>query len=337
VPLDEEETITVVAGAGNNVTRFTGKVRRFRPSAFPKGIEIVCAGTLAYAAEWVPPEDINFDEVWPAGATDQELVRWALDQVPGISYSSGNIDGTGITLGTEPLALNDFDWKGTTNPYQVANNWTSGTSAWAYIQQFDRATLYRTYQTRDGTIRRVRMIGHPDSTEDFTLANGDILEGASSGRDTERTRNFVVVLGHDYGDGHGPVYGTAAGNNHFQGDAAADPSLAHVELFQSPLIESGLDGIDDDWDGRDGLRADDLAELILPDVNKEFVEASIPSWRDDTHGPGMTCLLDCLDRLRVGEKMWVARYAWEVGPNGWIATYGMTGGGLPQTNPAPPV
>src|SRR5262252_4160334 len=86
VPLDEEEVITVVAGAGNNVTRFTGKVRHFRPSAFPKGIEIVCAGTLAYAAEWVPPEDINFDEVWPSGATDQELVQWALDKVPGITY-----------------------------------------------------------------------------------------------------------------------------------------------------------------------------------------------------------------------------------------------------------
>jgi len=333
---NEEDDITVVAGAGNNVVRFTGKVRRFRPSGFPKSIEMVCSGTLAYAAEWVPPEDILFDDIWPSGATDQQLVQWVLDQVPGIGYDASNIAGTGTVIGTEPLALTAFDWKGSTDPYQVANNYTSGTSAWAYIQQIDRATLYRTYQARDGTIYRVQMIGHPDNTADFTLGPQDMLDGASGSRDTERTRNFVVVLGHDYGDGHGPIYGTAAGSNDFQGDAN-NPSQRHTELFQSPLIESGLDGIDDAWDGRDGLRADDIAAMILPDVNKEFVEASIPSWRDDTHGPGMTCLLDALDRLAIGEPMWVARHAWEVGDNGWMATYGLTGGGLQQTNPAPPV
>jgi len=49
-------------------------------------------------------------------------------------------------------------------------------------------------------------------------------------------------------------------------------------------------------------------------------------------------LVNCFDRLRIGpEKMWVARHAWEVGDNGWVATYGLTGGGLPQDYEPPPV
>src|SRR5437016_11970059 len=51
---NEEDTLTVVAGAGNNVTRFTGKVRQFKSTAFPKGIELVGMGSLAYAADWAP-------------------------------------------------------------------------------------------------------------------------------------------------------------------------------------------------------------------------------------------------------------------------------------------
>ncbi|HKE95940.1 MAG TPA: hypothetical protein VKB34_16650, partial [Povalibacter sp.] len=209
VPLDEEETITVVAGAGNNVTRFTGRVRRFRPSAFPRAIEIVATGTLAYANEWAPKEDIRFgfDFFGDSGATDEELIQYALDQVPGVSYSSGNIDGTGTTLAVEPGVWAAFDWK-------------AGTTAWSYIQNVDRATLFRTYQTRDGTIRRVQMIGHPDSTEDFTLANEDILEGASGDRNTEQTRNCVEVKGHDYGTGTDITLGSATGTNSFQGDGS---------------------------------------------------------------------------------------------------------------------
>jgi hypothetical protein len=311
---NEEDTLTVVAGAGNNVTRFTGRVRRFRPSGFPKSIEMVAMGTLAYAAEWAQPEDIEFEEVFPSGATDEELVRWALDYVPGITYTSGNIAGTGTTFGTEAPEV---------------FNWRAGVSAWSYIQQLDRATLYRTYQTRDGTIRRVRMIGHPDETEDFTLTNDDVLDGATGNRDTERTRNNVRVVGHDYGDGAGPVLATATGT-----PIPGTPD--RWEDFSSDLIE---DGNDEDGTplGYGGLDAQDLADQIILDVNKEFVEASVPSWRDDTHGPGLTCLLDTLDRLAIGEPMWVARHAWEVGDNGWMVTYGLTGGGLPQDYVPPPV
>ena len=318
---NEEDTLTVVAGAGNNVTRFTGRVRRFRPSGFPKSIEMVASGTLAYAAEWSPSEDLLFDEQWPSGATDQQLIAWALGFVPGVSYSGVNIGGTGVVLGTEAPEI--LDWK-------------AGTSAWSYVQALDRATLYRTYQTRDGTIYRVRMIGHPDNTPDFTLTNDDVLDGASGNRDTERTRNYVRVVGHDYGDGLGPVTAELPDSNDFQLDGS-NPATRHVEEFASDLIESGIDPDDGTWDGNAGLRADDIAALVIGDVNKEFVEASVPSWRDDTHGPGLTCLLDCLDRLAIGEPMWVVRHAWEVGDDGWTATYGMTGGGLPQDYTPPPV
>lgn len=318
---NEEDTLEVTAGAGNNVVRFTGRVRRFRSSVYPKGIEMVSVGTLAYANEWAPDEDILFEDEFPDGATDEDLVQWALDHVTNVVYSGGNIDGTGITLGTE--APEAFDWK-------------KGITAWQYIQELDRATLYRTYQTRDGTIRRVQMLGHPhDGTEDFTLAEEDVLNGSTGQRDTEQTRNAAVVTGHDYGDGGGPVLGFAGGSNSFQGDGA-DPDFRHPEVFHSDLIE---DGNDEDGSalGMGGIDAQDIADAIINDVNKEFVAADILSWRDDTHGPGLTCLLDMLDRLAIGETMWVQSYGWEVGDNGWQANYRMTGGGVELTYTPPDV
>lgn len=319
---NEEDELTVEAGAGtNNVLRFTGRVRRFRSSAFPRSIEMVATGTLAYAAEWAPAEDILFEDEFPEGVTDDELVPWVLEHVPGVSYDTSGVQGTGVTLGLE--APEAFDWQ-------------AGVTAWSYIQALDRATLYRTYQTRDGAVHRVRMIGHPDNSIDFMLTDGDILDGATGSRDTERTRNFVRVLGYDYGRGEGPVQAELAAENDFQGPGD-DPATRHVEEFRSSLIESGVDPDTGDWDENPGLRADEIAAQILPDVNKEFVEASVPSWRDEVHGPGMTILLDALTRLAIGEPMWVVRYAWEVGDDGWRVTYGMIGGGLPQDNPNPPV
>jgi hypothetical protein len=321
--IDEENDLTVVAGAGNNQTRFTGRVRRFRSSGFPKGIEMVAMGTLAYAAEWAPDADLSFeDDLFSiAGATDQEIIMQCLDLVPQLgsgSYTSGEIDGTSIVLGTE--APEAFDWK-------------AGTSAWARIQSVDRATLYRTYQTRDGSIKRVRMIGHPDTANDFTLAPEDVLDGATGSRNTEQTRNAVIVRGHDYGDGFGPVLGTEYGS--LFGYDGSDPDERFPEIFTSDLIEDGNDDTGTPL-GYGGLDAQDIAEDLLPDVLKEFVDAEVPSWRDDTHGPGLTCLLNCLDRLSIGEPMWVKGYAWEVG-DGWRSTYSLSGGGTPQGQTPPEV
>jgi hypothetical protein len=142
------------------------------------------------------------------------------------------------------------------------------------------------------------------------------------------------VRGHDYGDGLGPVLGQAYGANDFQGDGAT-AATRHPESFSSDLIE---DGNDDGGTplGNGGIDAQDIADAILNDVNKEFVEAQIRSWRDDTHGPGLTCLLDTLDRLAIGEKMWVQGYGWEI-DDGWTTTYTLSGGGLEQPYDPPPV
>lgn len=315
---NEEDAITVVAGAGNNATRFTGRVRRFRTSAFPKGIELLAMGTLAYAAEWSPDEDILFEDEFPTGATDEELVEWVLDQVPGVSYSGSNIGGTGTTLGTEA---------------PEAFNWRKGVSAWAYIQALDRATQYRTYQKQNGDIFRVQMIGHPSSSATtFTLEDEDILEGSTGSRNTEQTRNAVRVTGHDYG-----VAGSALG---FDSGAFGDldgtgPNEWRLEEFSSDLIE---DGNDEDGDplGLGGLNAQTIAEAILNDVLKEFVDADILSWRDDTHGPGQTCLLDTANRLAINEKMWVRGYGWEISDR-WQSHYVLSGGGDEQAYSPPGV
>jgi hypothetical protein len=318
---NEEDGIQVVAGAGTDVIRFQGRVRRFQPSAFPKAIEIVAKGELAYANEWSPAEDIEFEEFFPGGAADADLVMWALSKVPGVTFVPGDIAGSGKTLGLE--VPEQFDWP-------------AGRTAWSYIRALDRASLYRTYQDHVGAIRRVKMIGYPNSTPDFTLGPADMLDGASGTRDTEQTKNYVVVEGWDYQGDTGPALGIAFGANDFQGPGD-DPATRHAEMFQSNLIE---DGNDEDGValGFNGLNAQELADEIILDVNKEFVEAQIPSWRDDLHGPGMTVLLEgTQSRLAVEGPMWVAAYAWEVGDNGWTCDYQLTGGGLPVGYEAPRV
>ena len=317
---NEEDAITVVAGAGNNVTRFTGRVRRFRANSFPKAIELVAMGTLAYAAEWAPDETLPFDTEFPTGATDQVIVQWVLDQVPGVSYTAGNIGGTGITLGLS--APEAFDWR-------------AGVTAWQYIQALDRATLYRTYQKQNGDIFRVSLIGHPSgSVTTFTLDADDLLEGSTGSRDTERTRNAVRVTGHDYGTADGPVLGFDSGA--FGDLDGTGPTEWKLEEFNSPLIEDGNDP-DGAPLGLDGLNAQTIAETIIDDVLKEFVDAEILSWRDDTHGPGQTCLLDTLSRLAINEKMWVQGYAWEISDNGWQVRYTLSGGGIEPTYTPPGV
>jgi hypothetical protein len=312
---NEEDDINVVAGLSNVETRFVGKVRRFRPIAFPKSIEMLAMGTLAYAAEWAPDEDIEFDVEFPDGATDQAIVQWALDHVPNIVYTAGNIGGTGITLGlSAPEAF----------------YWAAGTSAWSYIQQLDRATLYRTYQTHDGTIYRVQMIGHPNETPSFTMTDGDVLDGSTASRNTEQTRNNVRVTGHDYGNFAGPVLGIATA-----GPIPGTPD--RWEHFSSDMIE---DGNDEDGEPAEetGLNAQTIADAVLNDVNKEFVEASLRTWRDDLHGPGQTVLLEGTQpRLALEGPFWVQDYAWEFSTQGWVATFGLTGGGLPQDYTEPPI
>lgn len=307
---NEDDTLAVVAGAGNNATRFTGVVRRFRTSVFPKSIELVATGTLAYADEFSPNEDIDFFDAFPSGTTDQAIVRWVLDHVPGVSYTSGNIAGTGITLGAS--APDAFDWR-------------AGTTAWAYIQELDRATQYRTYQDRSGVIRRVQMIGHPSGSAAFTLAPEDVLDGSTGSRDTEKTKNASIVLGYDYGGTDNRATGQTFGS--FRGLDGSDPAEQRADVFRSDLIEDGNDALGDPLVGKSGLNAQDIADSIIDDVLKEFVEASVNSWRDDTHEPGATMLLDMLARMAIGENLWVQRYEWEVGDNGWQSHYGLTGGG----------
>ena len=307
----QEAPLVVTAGAGNNVVRFTGVVRRYRPNAFPKSVEIIAQGNLVYADEWAPSEDIIFEDEFPRGAHDEAIVAWALDHVPNITYDSANLDGWGAIMGAE--APDAFTWR-------------AGQSAWNYIKQIDRASLFRTFQAADGTIRRALMVGHPNETPDFTISPEHILDGATLTRDTQRTRNYVKVLGYQY-DQFSQVQGEAWGSNPIQGpgDVAA---TRHAEEFSSNLIELGVDE-DGGAIGTYGVDAQLVATWVLSDVNKAFVEASIPTWLDGTHEPGMTVFLAAADRLLANEPLWLARYDWEVGDNsGWTATYGLTGGGL---------
>lgn len=320
---NEEDELTVSAGAGTNLTRFVGVVRTFRTSAFPRSVELLGMGTLAYADEWAPDEDIVFETIFPDGGLDVDVIQWALSLVKipagvaGYAYAP-TFQGRPQLLGTQGGAPKAFDWK-------------AGTPAWRYVEQIDRATLFRTWQRFDGLLERSKMLGRPGGTPTLTLDPSTMYDGARGERDTTRTRNFVRVLGYDHAERTGPVSNGDGtwGANDFQG-GGDDPATRHPEVFTSDLIESGLDFVAGAWvwDGMPGLRADELAAEIILDVNKEFVEASVPSYVDGRYAPGETVLLDALERLHIGEPMWLRGYGWEIGDGGFRSSFELQGGGI---------
>jgi hypothetical protein len=353
-----DDNIVITMGAGiNNVVRFNGLFRRFDYTLSPRLVGLVCFGHLVRARDYEnndegagSPGGLDIDDLLGATTgTDQAIVKAVLDRVPNLTYTAGNIGGTGVTLGAQVTSLSPspFLWRNGANPSIKVYTGGKGETALEYIQRIDAmsavytnstsaAGFYRLYEQVGGTIRRALLGSRPRSSADFTFTEGVDITVGNSSREYPLA-NRVYVQGYDYGAAGGPV--TNLLSSTIQSSNPFMPSgEKHTYTFSSPLIERGLDA-----DSGGGMSAETVANALMLDVNRETVRCMATTPRDDLVGPGSTVLIQAAggvpDRLGIGENLWVIHGDIVVGEDGRFSQQlQCLGGGLPDAyTSAPPI
>lgn len=305
-PWGHGDELTITMGNGiNNVLRFTGTI--FQGDYLNSGPSrtLVARGPLYRVQKFrnQEPKGLGLLDLTQGPATDEAIVRAVLDRV-GVSYSSGNIGGTGILRGT--LAAEAYRWR-------------YGESALDYIQRLAKASLgYRLIESIGGDIYRVQVYGRPSGAADYFFTEGiDIFEGVHTQRSTFERYQAVRVTGFDYGDGLGPV-------------AYAVPespgSGTDVYTFSSEMIEKTL--IDGDPKGDDGVSCEAVVDYLFGEVDRETVKvSSLSTPRDEVIGPGNTLNVNSALTGVEGEGLWVLGVTNEVDDVNYTQTFELIGGG----------
>lgn len=314
-------------GGDGNVLRFTGLLKQYDRTLFPRSITLVARGPLSRAGEYrnqysattvaalqsagIPGLTVT-ELMAGTTATDQALVAAALQRVPNLDVDAGNIDGTGTDLGGLP-------------PNALC--WAYQETALAFIQKIDAASQgFRTFESIRGVIFRVQISGWPGSgPAEFTFTEGvDIFDGRST-RTIMELKNCARVDGYDFGIGAGIITFSAPGANDIQGESSDNPQEIQFSTSLAGHINSGP-GI--------GFACEDIADYLLAEWNRELVRVTLTTPLDYIIGPGQTHLVQGdgdgnPGRLAVAEALWVQRVDITVSDNGEFSqsiTY--IGGGL---------
>lgn len=293
----DDITITLGGGSsGGNRTRFpAGKVLQVDFLNTGPNVEVVARGPL-YAVQRYRNNFANgltLTDLTGGPATDQAIARAVLDVV-GVSYSSGNIGGTGIVRGRSAM---------------VAYTWRKGEGALEYLQRLSKASLgYKMVETIGGDIFRTQVLGTPSGSADFTFTEGiDIFEGAHTQIETFDTWTAWSVGGFDYGDGLGAV-------------SFSNPStIGNGDIpyaYSSEMIESNTNS-----DPRGGISAETVLGYIQGESNHAITKVSgLVTPRDDLFGPGQ---IHQITSARLGlnaKKLWVLSVTAETDENWFTQT-----------------
>lgn len=354
------DPVVLTMGAGNNVARFKGLVRKLGYSLFPRGVAIQCVGYLTLVHEFQNTDGtpdiggLSLEALTgTATPTDQAVVLAVLART-GISSAlyTGNIGGTGVTWGSRSVLQNyHYVWRAGMMPganVVVSGYGGVGQSALDYIQLWDKvsavyvnatspAGFYRTYETVNGIFRSL-IGGRPRSTQDFTFSEGVDIEAAGQGTREFPIANAVYVTGADFGiTGANPVRNVDGSTFVGQSSNPFQPSTRPVSYeFSSPFIEWALES-----DGGIGMNCERVGNALLLDMNRETVTVRFRTPRDVLVTPGMTILVQGPggqpDRLGIGEPLWVDEVTVSIDESGSFSQdITGTGGGTPDAyTPAP--
>lgn len=350
-----DQTLTLTMGAGLNLIRFTqGPLRGYSDALWPRAEGLVFQGRLIRAAEFQNRDDplrvggLTLNDLLgaPTG-TDQTIVRAVLTRA-GVTFTAGNINGTGATFGTRATAAM-FLWRAGTSTNPLIPLAAAGQTALSYAQDWDKASavytsptapvgFYRLYETVNG-IRRALIGGRPRSVPDLTFNEGvDINERARSERDYP-IANAAFVTGFDPGLGIGTVK-NVDGSGNFLGQSSNpfQPSSRPVTKdYGSPFIEWNNEA-----EAGVGMNCERVGNALLADWNRETVTAHLRTPREELIQPGMTILVQGPGgqpgRLWVGQNLWVDTVTTGVAEDGeFYQDIDATGGGTPDNyTPAPP-
>lgn len=356
-----DDEIEISMGAGNNVVRFRGLFRKFTYSLFPRAVGLVCFGYLVRAHDYENIEGTPelgglslFDLVGSVTATDADVVQAVLTRV-GITYTGGDIDGTGVTWGSRSdLHRYPYVWRAGMLPgVEVVSTGYGGVGQKAldYIQEWDKVSavfvdathasgFYRTYETVNGVFRAL-IGGRPRSSVDFTFSEGIDIEQNGVGTREYPMANAAYVTGADFPGiaGANPVRNVDFSTGAFVGQSSnpfQPTSLPVTYEFSSPFIEWALES-----DAGIGMNCERVGNALLQDLNRETVTASFRTPIDVLIQPGHTILVQGPggqpDRLGLGEPLWVDSVTTGVDESGmFYQDIQGTGGGLADAyTPAP--
>lgn len=334
--LSEYSLVQIYAGVdpqGPNyrALRFTGILLRIEANLWPHTYSLVCRGMLYYAQQFQQPFGEGWDQAtsklglpfgramttftWTDGSviqgildtatgSDQEIIQSVLATVPNLApfLDNVNINGTGKRFGVISYLL--MFWP----PYRTALE---------YAQQFDQVCLgYRLYESLGGKIHRDIIYGYPSSIADTTFTEGiDIWEGKGT-RSVEQLVNASFVEGAVApGNSITAAFAFVQSSNPFQPSTAPTFSEGFpqptpgwnpiADRFQSPLIETS-DLMIAAGENVDALSANDVARWRLSERNRELVNTSFVTFRDDLLFPGRTIAVNT-PHMAVTEPQWLQR------------------------------
>lgn len=258
------DTVTITMGGGdNNITRFHGTILQGDWLNSGPTFELVCRGPLLAAQKYRNnrPNGFLLQELTGGPATDEDIARAVLD-ICGVSYSGGNIGGTGIIRGGSA---------------PVAYTWRQGETGLDYLSRLSKASLgYKIVESPEdnNNVYRVQVLSQPGGGAEFTLTEGvDIFEGGHTQKSSFESFSAWQVTGFDYGDGLGPVSFS---------DPSTIPNGTVPYAYSSEMIER-----DTDADPRSGISAQTVLGYVRGETDHTIVKLSgISTPRDDLFGPG---------------------------------------------------
>jgi hypothetical protein len=296
------DDLTITLGGGpNNVTRFpAGSVWQGDYLNSGPNFELVGRGPL-YAVQKYRnnrAKGLTLTDLTGGPATDEAIAQAVLDVV-GVSYSGGNIGGTGIVRGA--LAPDGYTWR-------------RGERALDYLQRLSKASLgYKMIESNGDIFRTQVMGGIPTGAADFTFTEGvDIFEGAHTQRETFNRFTSWEVTGFDFGDGFGPVR-----------FANPDPVPDGEEnyAFSSEMIERALDS-----DPGGGISCETVEAFVEAETDHELTHISgLTTPRDDLFGPGQIIIVNSALLGVTGQKLWLIGVTAETDEDWFIHTLELVG------------
>jgi len=267
VSYNDGDSLTITMGSGtNNVLSATGNVWQADYTNDGPTFELVGRGPLFKAEKYYNNVQGGLSLVSLVGgpATDEVIARAVLTKA-GVSFTAGNIAGTGLVRGT--LAPDAYIWK-------------QGESALAYLQRLSKASLgYVMVETIGGDVLRVQVLGRSHGTASYSLNQGvDIFGGGHAQMDAFAKFSAVTVTGFNYG----------AGAVTFSNPKPI-PDGVQAYVFSSDMIERAEEN-----DPGAGISAANVARnFVEGEVEHTQIRVSgLRTPRDDLFQVGQTHLVD---------------------------------------------
>lgn len=295
--------VVIEAGANQATSRvrWSGFIVEFDSTSFPGTVDLICRGPLYFAdldqCDAAAGIDLSNAGV---GQSDQVIVAFLLFEA-GLAAYHGTLGGTGKTLGT--VAKDQYVWP-------------LGQSALSMIDAIDQISLgWRTFETAGGSIIRVQITASPGDTAAYSFVEGvDILSESTNQQSVMSISNAVNVTG----------YSPAGGTQFSFNEQQANPYIINgvrVTTLASPLLESSATG-------GAGISCQEVADWLLPEVNRGLDTLTLATPRDDLIGPGTTIAVNSPRRLGLHQNLWVQRVDGSVDMNGFTQRLTCVGAAL---------